>query len=102
MSLCHLYVCLFFRGKFRDCFLATRNARNSLLERYYYGIKDDFVRNSYGTTGLTEALLKRAHDHNRKRDWDIISEENVKSIVLDTVVAATETAASALLNISAL
>ena len=91
----------FVPGKFRDNFIGAKTARDKLLERFYYGVKDDLVRDDR-TCGFAGALLKVVHDFNMNRDQDIISEDNVKSMVLDTVFAATETSSSALLNTFAL
>ena len=92
----------FVPGKFRDLLLASKKARDGLLERYYNSAKDEFDGEPVGTSGFTGALLRLRQEDNNKRGSDFVSEENVKSMVLDAVYTATETSATALLNSFAL
>ena len=92
----------FLPGKFRNNVIEARRARDKLLERFYYGIRDDLARDSDRNNGFTAALLKVVQDYNVNRGNDSITEDNVKSMILDTVFAATETTSTALLNTFAL
>ena len=84
--------------RFRDYFRSTITTRDNLMERFYYKILDNFDRESDEIYGFTEALVKLSKDHKSKQDCDFISEDHVKSMVLDTIFGATETSASALHN----
>ena len=85
-------------SRYRDYIESTLTARDKLIENFYHRVIDNFDRESGKIHGLTEALVKFYEDHKIKQDSDSITEDHVKSMILDTIFAATETSSSALIN----
>ena len=91
----------FLPGKFGNIFRAAKEARDRLLERFYYDVKNRFDQTQTGegdAVGFVAGLLKLQREENIRENRDFITETNIKALVVDSIFAATETTSSALIN----
>ena len=90
-------------GFFRNTYRMALAARDQLLTRFYFPVRDSAVRDSAdniseGEPGLVENLIKLKKEINQKAGTEYITENDIKGIIVDIIAAAHETMRTTLAN----
>lgn len=89
----------FLPGKLGNIFRAVKDARDCILERYFFNTKVRYDQtDNTETMGFVAALLRLQREENRRHDKEYITETNIKGLIVDAVFGGTETTSDALLN----
>ena len=91
-------------GMFGNMFREALAARDSFLDKFYFAVRGSNKENvdREEEPGFVKSLIRLQDEINRNAKTDIITESDIKGIVLDIVIAATDTTASTLINAFAL
>ena len=92
----------YFPGFFRNRYLKAIVARDKLLDKFYFPVKDTVDNISGGAQGFIQNLMKLQNEINEKAGTEYISEDSMKGIVLDMIGASQETTSTVLTNAFAL
>ena len=86
-------------GKYSNNFQTAKDARDCLLQRFYFQSKDNFEKCApEKLSGFVAALLQLQREENIRRGEKFITEKDIIGIVLDMVYASTEPMVAALCN----
>ena len=90
-------------GKFGNLYRKALKARDTFLDRYYFGAKRSLSNpDEVGEPGLIKTLFRLKEEENQRNTSDFISEDNMKALCVGLIFASTETTTAALYNSFAL
>lgn len=87
-------------GKFGNLYREAIEARDSIIQRFYYPVKESELqnRNEEQKGGLIQMLIRLQDEKNNRNNVDYIHDNHLKGMVFDIVFAATDSTAAALVN----
>ena len=92
-------------GTFGNMYREAVVARDLFLDKYYSAVRDSskitYDREQY-ESGMVKSLIRLEDEINKHAKTEIITESDMKGIVLDVVIASTDSTASILINALAL
>ena len=92
-------------GKFGNMFREVMTARDVVLDKFYFAVRDSTTETDDGEgdePGLVKSLIRLQDEINKHAETNIITDNDIKGIVLDIAFAATDSTAATLFNAFAL
>ena len=88
----------FIPGLFRNTYKMIIVARDQLVNRFYFTVRDGVDVSSDAETGLVKSLIKLRDEINLKAGTEYITENDIKGVIIDIIVATEQTTTTILTN----